>query len=104
MKCSFNENFIGLNSSMKFIMVMIICFGADDCTAIYNPETTFEAYDTCYYTAKQTTAYMQELYPMSSGEIHCFDEEQFALYEQWLNDGDQPGLLNPTPQSNGIDA
>ena len=88
---------------MKFVMVMIICFGAD-CEAVFDPATYFESYDTCYATAMQTTQYMQQMYPQSSGEIHCFNEEQLSLYQEWLKDGNQPTLSRPEQSKDLIDA
>tara|TARA_B100000927_G_scaffold2797_1_gene2173 strand:+ start:214 stop:483 length:270 start_codon:yes stop_codon:yes gene_type:complete len=89
---------------MKFVMVMIICFGAE-CDAIFDPATYFESYDTCYITALQTTQYMQQLYPQSSGEIYCWNPDQMAIFEEWLEDGNKPTLTRPTPpEPSGIDA
>ena len=48
--------------------------------------------------------YMQQMYPQSSGEIHCYNEEQLALFELWLKDGNKPKLSNPEPEASGIDA
>ena len=88
---------------MKWVMVMIICFGAD-CEAVFDPATYFSSYDSCYSTALQTTQYMQQMYPQSSGEIHCYNEEQLALFELWLKDGNKTKLSNPEPEASGIDA
>jgi len=88
---------------MKFVMVMIICFGAD-CEAVFDPATYFESYDTCYATAIQTTQYMQQMFPQSSGEIHCYNEEQLLLFQEWIKDGNEPTLSNPDPEHSTIDA
>jgi hypothetical protein len=89
---------------MKFVMVMIICFGAE-CDAIFDPTTYFDSYETCYTTALQTTQYMQQMYPQSSGEIHCWNPDQLAIFEEWLEDGNKPTLTRPTPpEPSGIDA
>ena len=88
---------------MKFVMVMIICFGAD-CDAVFDPATYFESYDTCYATAMQTTQYMQQMCPQSSGEIHRYNEEQLLLFQEWIKDGNQPTLSRPEPEASGIDA
>ena len=81
---------------MKFVMVMIICFGAD-CEAVFDPATYFDSYDTCYATAMQTTQYMQQMYPQSSGEIHCWNEGQLAEFQKFLDDGNKPKLSRPEP-------
>ena len=86
----------------SFVMVMIICFGAE-CEAVFDPATTFNNHDTCYSTALQTTAYMQEMYPQSAGEIHCYDENQLAEFQKYLEDGNKPTLTNPEP-TNSIEA
>ncbi len=88
---------------MKFIMVMIICFGGD-CDAVFDPNSYFSDYNTCYDTALQTTQYMQQTYPESSGEIHCFDQDQMQIFEQWLKDGNSPTMTNPEPEHSGVDA
>ena len=88
---------------MKFIMVMIICFGAD-CEAVFDPNTYFESYDNCYVTALQTTEMMRQMYPQSSGEIHCWNKDQLAIFEKWLEDGNKPTLSRPDPEASGIDA
>jgi len=88
---------------MKFVMVMIICFGAD-CEAVFDPATYFESYDTCYSTALQTTQYMQQMYPQSSGEIHCYNEEQLLLFQEWMKDGNKPTLSRPEPEHSGTEA
>ena len=88
---------------MKFIMVMIICFGAD-CEAVFDPTTYFDSYDSCYATALQTTQYMQQTFPQSSGEIHCYNEEQLSLFQEWLKDGNQPTLSRPEPEASGLEA
>ena len=88
---------------MKFVMVMIICFGID-CDAVFDPTSTFSNYDTCYSTALQTTAYMQQMYPMSSGEIHCFNEQQLDEFQKFMDNCNKPSLSNPDPGHSGIDA
>ena len=54
---------------MKFIMVMIICFGFD-CQAVYDSEFEYQTYDECRAEAVGVTEYMQLIFPASSGEIH----------------------------------
>ena len=88
---------------MKFIMVMIICFGAD-CDAVFDPSVTFNTYNDCYTVALQTSSYMQQLYPNSSGEIQCYDEQQVADFQKYLDDGNKPFLTNPDPEESAIDA
>ena len=88
---------------MKFVMVMIICFGAE-CEAVFDPTTTFNDYNTCYSTALQTTTYMKQMYPQSAGEIHCYNEEQLLLFQEFLKDGNKPTLSRPEPEHSGTEA
>ena len=69
---------------MKFIMVMIICFGVD-CQAVYDSEFEYETYDDCITEAVGVTQYMQLLFPASAGEIHCWDRETFSSFEKYLD-------------------
>jgi hypothetical protein len=82
---------------MKFIMVVIICFGAD-CQAIFE-QTFYNTKEQCLQVAMETTAFMRDAYPTSSGEIHCFNEEEFKLYNQYLQNGGKPSLNPPQPSS-----
>lgn len=88
---------------MKFILVLIICFGTD-CEALYDKNLKFETYNDCYSTAVSTANYMREIYPSSSGEVHCWNEEQTAVFEKWLEDGNKPLLESTEPLPKGIDA
>jgi|TARA_B100000035_G_scaffold309259_1_gene315177 hypothetical protein len=87
---------------MKFVMVMILCFGVD-CDAIFDT-TAYESYEDCYSVARQTVTYMQQLYPDSSGEIHCYNEQQIADFQKYLDEGNKPVLTNPDPLPSAIDA
>ncbi len=78
---------------MKFIMVIIICFGVD-CQAIFE-ETPYDSHASCYEVAKDTSQMMQQMYPQSSGEVHCFNEHQFSEFEKMLEQGGLPTLTNP---------
>ena len=88
---------------MKFVMVMIICFGAE-CESVFDPTTYFDSYDSCYSTALETTQYMRQTFPQSSGEIHCYNEEQLSLFQEWLKDGNKPTLSRPEPEASGLEA
>ncbi len=84
---------------MKFIMVIVICFGVD-CNAIFE-QNYYDTKEQCLQVATETTAFMQDAYPTSSGVIHCFSEEEFSLYQEYLKNGGKPSL-NRTIQ--GTDA
>ncbi len=87
---------------MKFIMVVIICFGVD-CQAIFEPNA-YDSYDSCYEVAMQTSQFMQQMYPDSSGEVHCFSEQQFSEFQKMLEQGGKPTLTNPDPEHSGLEA
>jgi|MDSY01.1.fsa_nt_gb hypothetical protein len=76
---------------MKFIMVMIICFGFD-CQAVYDSEFEYQTYDECVAEAVGVTEYMQLIFPASSGEIHCWDRETFNIFEEQLKKDGLPHI------------
>ena len=88
---------------MKFIMVVIICFGVD-CRAIFE-ETLYDTYQSCYQESTIVAGYMQQTYPQSAGEVHCWDEAQFEEYNKFLEQGGKP-TIDPRllPKENGISA
>ena len=73
---------------MKFIMVIIICFGAD-CRAIYE-EFNYESYEACISEAYGVSNYMQQTFPTSSGKVYCWDEDQFELFKEDLKNNGVP--------------
>ena len=78
-------------------MVIVICFGVD-CQAIFE-QNFYNTREQCLQVAMETTSFMQDAYPTSSGEIHCFSEEEFILYNEYLKNGGKPALNPPTPSS-----
>ena len=86
---------------MKFIMVVIICFGVD-CQAIFE-ETPYDSYASCYEVAANTSQLMQQVYPQSSGEVHCYDEQQFSEFQKMLEQGGKPTLTNPDSEYSGLE-
>jgi hypothetical protein len=48
---------------------------------------------------------MQQTYPQSAGEVHCWDEAQFEEYNKFLEEGGKP-TIDPRllPKENGISA
>ena len=74
---------------MKFIMVLIICFGAD-CRSVYE-DFAYETYENCYQEAIGVSQYMQQVFPNSSGEIFCLSREDFdALNKKLLEQQNLP--------------
>ena len=61
-------------------MVMIICFATGVCETLFD-SNQYDTYNQCIDAANSTVLYMQETYPMSSGEIHCLDEMEIIQLE-----------------------
>jgi hypothetical protein len=76
---------------MKFVMVMIICFGVD-CEAVFDKNTTYPSYNECSSRAIATVNYMRNMFPQSAGQVHCWDEKQIATFEKYLKDGGKPTI------------
>ena len=77
---------------MKFIMVIIICFGTD-CEAVFD-KPNYTTYEQCYNEAVMTANYMKSMFPESAGEVHCWDDEQFSTFKKYIEDGGKPSI-NP---------
>ena len=83
---------------MKFIMVIIICFGAN-CQAIWE-QTWYTTIDECLAQSQPARNYMMNTYPESSGQIYCMDEQEFDEYYNFLREGGKPTIdLLPEPTS-----
>ncbi len=81
---------------MKFIMVIIICFGAN-CQALWE-NTPYDSETVCLDSTKSVANYMQEVYPESSGQIYCMEQEQFNKFYKDLENGlDLSPQFNPAP-------
>ena len=82
---------------MKFIMVVIICFGMD-CNAIWE-KTWYSSMDECLFESANVRNFMINKYPASAGEIYCMTEPQFNEYYDFLENGGKPtmeSLPNPS--------
>ena len=82
---------------MKFLMVMIICFAEDTCQAVFDA-SQFNTYDECMAQALPVSRYMRDVYTTSAGEIHCLDQEETAIYKEYLDNGGKPTLSLDHPQ------
>ena len=83
---------------MKIIMVIIICFGAN-CEAIWE-KTYYPSIEECVIQSKPVKDYMMDVYPNSSGEIHCMTEGEFEDYIQVLEEGGKPSIATiPNPDA-----
>ena len=76
---------------MKFLMVMIICFAEDACTAIFDT-TKFDSYNQCMLQAMPASEFMRDAYPSSAGEIHCLNEDEYSQYKSYIDNGGRPEL------------
>ena len=70
---------------MKFIMVIIICFGAN-CQSLWDKQE-YSTVDDCLAASGPDREYMMQVYPTSTGQIYCMNEEEFANYYKQLQDG-----------------
>ena len=86
---------------MKFIMVIIICFGAN-CQALWE-NIPYDSETACLQNTKSVASYMQEAYPNSSGEIYCLTQMQFDKFYKDLEKGLNLNLQN-TPLPDKPDA
>ena len=80
---------------MKIIMVIIICFGAN-CQAIWE-KNYYPSIEECITASAPVKIYMVDVYPNSSGEIHCMTEGEFEDYIQFLEEGGKPSIAMPDP-------
>ena len=71
---------------MKFLMVVIICFGTNICKGIFDKQV-YNSYDECPKASKPVVQYMKDIYPNSSGEIYCMTEPEFNEYYDYLENG-----------------
>ena len=76
---------------MKFLMVMIICFAQDTCTAIFDT-AEYNTYNECMVQAMPLSKYMMEVYQNTAGEIHCLDEDEYSQYKSYIDNGGRPEL------------
>lgn len=76
---------------MKFLMVMIICFAEDACTAVFDT-IRFETYDQCMDYAVPASQFMRDAYPTSAGEIHCLNDIEANIYKDYIDNGGVPAL------------
>jgi len=79
---------------MKFIMVIIFCIAADVCETIYETEPYNTQYE-CQQESAKVRNYMIEEFPNSAGEIYCLNQEEFMIFQQWMEDGHKPTLSAP---------
>jgi len=75
MKCSYYDFFGHLNTCMKWILVVMICWGMD-CQTIYE-QTLYDTENECLEQAAVVTNYAQQTYPDTSGQIWCLTTEEF---------------------------
>ena len=72
---------------MKFMMVVLICFGLDDCQAIFDDTSWYETYDECISVASLAAPLMKDLYPNSAGNIYCMTAEESKAYHDYIENG-----------------
>ena len=72
---------------MKFMMVVLICFGLDDCQAIFDDTSWYQTYDECISVAGIAAPLMKDLYPNSAGNIYCMTAEEAKAYHDYIQNG-----------------
>ena len=77
---------------MKFILVIIICIGAN-CNAVWE-QSYYPTYESCVQVSQTVRQYMMNAYPESAGEIHCLTEDEFNEFYDYLENGGQPSIGN----------
>ena len=74
---------------MKFIMVIIICFGAN-CQTIFEQDL-YSSRESCNTSAESVKQYLMDTYPGSAGEIYCMTEQEFKNFSEQDNTGKPSG-------------
>ena len=83
---------------MKFIMVVIICFGMD-CNAIWE-QSWYPTMKNCLNASATVKSFMMDKYPNSAGEIYCMTEPEFNEYYDFLENGGKPTIETlPNPSA-----
>jgi|TARA_B100000073_G_scaffold14548_2_gene11899 hypothetical protein len=78
---------------MKFVMVIIICFGAT-CQSIFE-QHFYDTEQECLNQSQSVKQYMMDTYPQSRGEIYCMTYENFQQYNEELQNGKVPVITDP---------
>ena len=66
---------------------MLICFGLDDCQAIFDDTSWYQTYDECISTAGGVASFMKDAYPDSAGNIYCMTAEEAKAYNDYIENG-----------------
>ena len=64
---------------MKFVLLVYMCI-AGTCESVYE-QKLYDTQALCQQSADETKTYLMQKFPMSSGEIYCLTEEEFAKYQ-----------------------
>ena len=66
---------------MKFVLLVYMCI-AGTCESVYE-QKLYDTQALCQQSADETKTYLMQKFPMSSGEIYCLTEEEFAKYQNY---------------------
>jgi hypothetical protein len=84
MKCLYYEILEVVNTFMKWILVVMICWGTD-CQTIYE-QKLYDAEKECLEQATIVSEYAQKTYPQSSGQVWCITTDEFkGLFKPVIN-------------------
>ena len=63
---------------MKFILVLYMCI-AGACESVYE-QVPYDTVEECQKASEEVSITAQEMFPMSTGQVWCLTEEEFAKY------------------------
>ena len=63
---------------MKFILVVYMCM-AGACESVYE-QVPYDTMEACQLASQEVSKTAQEMFPMSTGQVWCLTEEEFAKY------------------------
>ena len=78
MKCSYYDFFWTVNTSMKYILVVYMCL-AGACDSVYE-QVPYDTVEECQKASQEVSIVAQEMFPMSTGQVWCLTEQEFAKY------------------------
>ena len=64
---------------MKFILVLYICMSGV-CESVYE-QTPYDTIEACQTASEQVSITAQQMFPMSTGQVWCLEEDEFKKYQ-----------------------
>ena len=63
---------------MKYILVVYMCL-AGACDSVYE-QVPYDTVEECQKASQEVSIVAQEMFPMSTGQVWCLTEQEFAKY------------------------